>query len=210
MVNAIPRGLYAITTDDRPSADALLDDARQALDGGAVILQYRAKGVEQLDRDTALRLRSLCLEFKATFIVNDDPMLALDCGADGVHLGRRDASIGHARQLLGPNTVIGVSCYNELERVQRAEQAGASYVALGAFYPSRTKPDAATADLDLLRAAVGATRLPVVAIGGITPANGAPLVAAGAHALAAIDGLFAAPSIRDAARAYTQLFAADA
>lgn len=206
MNTLLPRGLYAITPADRPSPDALLDSVREALEGGAVIVQYRAGSVDALDRETALRLRGLCLEFKATFIVNDDPMLALDTGADGVHLGRRDASVTHARKLLGPNTVIGVSCYNELERVRMAADAGASYVALGAFFDSTTKPEAVRADLELLRAAKEATTLPIVAIGGITPENGAPLVAAGAHALAAIHGLFAAPSVRDAARAYTALF----
>ncbi len=205
-MESLPRGLYAITPDDRPDADTLLEDVRAALAGGARTVQYRAKQPSALQRETALRLRGLCLKYSACFIVNDDPMLALDVAADGVHLGRRDASVSHARKLLGDNAIVGVSCYDELERVRRAEASGASYVALGAFYPSLTKPDAARAPLELLARATSQTKLPVVAIGGITPDNGAPLVAAGAHALAAIHGLFGGDAVEAAARAYAALF----
>lgn len=202
----LPRGLYGITPADRPDVDTLLADVRMALAGGARIIQYRDKSVDELRHETALALRGLCLEHGACFIINDDPMLALATGADGVHLGRRDASIGHARQLLGANAIVGVSCYDDAERVALAERNGASYVALGAFHPSVTKPDAARAPVALLRSVAASTSLPVVAIGGITPENGGELVEAGAHALAAIHGLFGAGDIEAAARAYAALF----
>jgi thiamine-phosphate pyrophosphorylase len=206
-MDKLPRGLYAITPTDRPDEDTLLEHVRQALAGGARIIQYRDKREDVMRRETALRLRALCLDFRACFIVNDDPMLALDAGADGVHLGREDASIGHARKLLGPNAVVGVSCYNDPQRVRRAEANGASYVALGAFYPSVTKPQAPRATLDALRESVASSALPVVAIGGITPHNGATLIEAGAHALAVIDGLFGTTDIEGAARDFAALFA---
>jgi thiamine-phosphate pyrophosphorylase len=205
-MDRLPRGLYGITPDDRPDTETLIGDVRRALAGGATTIQYRDKQVESLTEQTALQLRSLCLEFGACFIINDDPLLALATGADGVHLGRRDASVSHARKLLGPNAIVGVSCYADDMRVAMAEKSGASYVALGAFYPSVTKPDAASAPIELLADVVASTSLPVVAIGGITPDNGAALVEAGAHALAAINGLFGADDIEAAARAYAALY----
>lgn len=205
-MDRLPRGLYGITPDDRPDTETLIGDVRRALAGGATTIQYRDKQVESLKEETALRLRSVCLEFGACFIINDDPLLALATGADGVHLGRRDASISHARKLLGPNAIVGVSCYADESRVALAEKSGASYVALGAFFPSVTKPEAASAPIELLAAVAPRTSLPIVAIGGITPDNGAALVAAGAHALAAINGLFGADDIEAAARAYAALY----
>jgi thiamine-phosphate pyrophosphorylase len=205
-MDRLPRGLYGITPDDRPDTETLIGDVRRALAGGATTIQYRDKQVESLTEQTALQLRSLCLEFGACFIINDDPLLALATGADGVHLGRRDASVSHARKLLGPNAIVGVSCYADDMRVAMAEKSGASYVALGAFYPSVTKPDAASAPIALLADVVASTSLPVVAIGGITPDSGAALVEAGAHALAAINGLFGADDIEAAARAYAALY----
>ncbi|MEO0421123.1 MAG: thiamine phosphate synthase [Pseudomonadota bacterium] len=206
MYQSLPRGLYAITPNDVADSDTLIDLAREALEGGARTLQYRASSVDALERDVAVQLRGLCTELSACFIINDDPMLALDCGADGVHLGRRDMSVSHARQLLGNHSIIGVSCYDELDRVLRAERADASYVALGSFFHSRTKPDAVRADLALLGEAVARSSLPVVTIGGITPENGAPLVEAGAHAIAAISGLFSSPDVKAAAGDYRALF----
>jgi thiamine-phosphate pyrophosphorylase len=205
-MDQLPRGLYGITPDDRPDTETLLTDVGAALAGGARIIQYRDKRAEDLDRETALQLRGLCLRHGACFIVNDDPMLALSTAADGVHLGRRDAAIGHVRKLLGPNAIVGVSCYDDPERVRLAEASGASYVALGAFYPSVTKPDAARASVELLREVVASTKLPVVAIGGIDAQNGAALVDAGAHALAVINGLFGTEDIEASARALAGLF----
>ena len=111
-----------------------------------------------------------------------------------------------ARALIGDNKLIGVSCYNELERALAAEQDGADYIAFGSFFPSRTKPGAVRATPELLRAARTQLRIPVVAIGGITPENGATLIEAGADMLAVIEGVFAQPDIRAAARRYTRLF----
>jgi thiamine-phosphate pyrophosphorylase len=140
------------------------------------------------------------------FIVNDDVTLAKETQADGVHLGREDASLVQARAQLGPKVIIGLSCYNELARVETAQAQGADYVAFGRFFPSRTKPRAVPANLDLLREAKKKLRIPVVAIGGITPENGASLIAAGADALAVIEGVFGQADVRAAATRYSRLF----
>ncbi len=139
-------------------------------------------------------------------IVNDDVELAAAVGAAGVHLGRDDAALQAARTRLGAEAIIGISCYNDLQRARQAAQAGADYVAFGRFYPSHSKPQAVLAEPALLSQATTELALPVVAIGGITPANGRALLAAGASMLAAIHGVFGQPDITAAARRYADLF----
>ena len=200
------RGLYVIT--DGPRLD-LLDAVEQALEGGARLVQYRDKTREPARRSLEARsLLALCRKHAAPLIINDDIALAHAIGADGVHLGEADGSIINAREVLGPRAVIGVSCYDSLERAQEAALQGASYIAFGAFFASPTKPLARRASVDLLRqsATLG---IPRVAIGGITPDNGSSLVAAGADYLAVISAVFGTPDIRAAAQHFTQLFSSD-
>jgi thiamine-phosphate pyrophosphorylase len=140
-------------------------------------------------------------------IVNDDIELARIVGADGVHLGRDDASIDAARAVLGAGALIGVSCYDDLSRALTAERAGASYVAFGSFFASEVKPGAVRAPIDLLRRARMALALPIVAIGGITADNAAQLVASGADAVAVISALFHAADSRAAAHAFAAALA---
>ena len=139
--------------------------------------------------------------------MNDDVELARRAGAHGVHLGLDDMPLHQARALLGPTRLIVITCQDSAVLSRAASDGGADYVALGAFFPSRTKPDARHATLDLLRAVRIDTVLPICAIGGITPANGAALVEAGADLLAAVDGVYGAADIEAAARAYARLFA---
>lgn len=170
-------------------------------------MQYRDKTHDAERRLSEARaLKMLCTTSAATFIVNDDLMLAQASRADGVHLGRDDRSVADARALLGPDAVVGVSCYDDIERAHFAADAGADYLAFGSFFPSPTKPAAPRATVELLTEAVGAFGLPVCAIGGVTPENGGVLVAAGADMLAVITGLFEADDIEAAARAYARLF----
>ena len=201
------RGLYAITDNASLRRSDYAARIEAALRGGARVLQYRDKTSDAARRrEQAQTLARLCVRYGAVFIVNDDVELARAVGA-GVHLGRDDDAVAAARLALGDRT-IGVSCYNELARAEAALAAGADYVAFGAFFPSLTKPHAAVATPDLLHAA---RHLPLarVAIGGISADNGAALIAAGADALAAIDGLFAQPDIEAAARRYADLFNED-
>lgn len=200
------KGLYAITPDAFDTG-ALLDGVRLAVEGGARLLQYRNKRAgEALRLEQGRALRALSRKYDALLIVNDDPQLAAAVDADGVHLGTGDQPLADARALLGPGKIIGVSCYNQLPLAMAACAAGADYVAFGAFFSSRIKPEAVTADIRLLQEARGILDKPIVAIGGITTGNGAALVEAGADALAVISALFEAPDIESAARNFTQLF----
>ncbi|MCW4454603.1 thiamine phosphate synthase [Flavobacterium sp. MXW15] len=199
------RGVYLITPDDNDSA-RLLAQVQPLLAAGAAWLQYRNKQADAaLRHEQAAALQALCAAAGVPLIVNDDPALARAVGAAGVHLGEDDGDIAAARALLGPDAIVGASCYDQLPRAQRAVAAGASYVAFGAFFPSRSKANTRRAHPDLLRqsAALG---VPRVAIGGITPDNAAPLVAAGADLLAVISGVFAEPDPVAALHAYRRCF----
>ena len=201
-----PRGLYAITDGPR---DDLLDAAAQALAGGARLLQYRDKTRDHARRlAEAGALQQLCRTHGAKLIVNDDVELARSVHADGVHLGREDGELAPARAVLGSAAIIGVSCYDSIERARAAAAAGADYIAFGAFFPSPTKPHAPRATPDLLRqsAALG---VPRVAIGGITPDNAPLLVEAGADSLAVISAVFRAPDVRAAAQRFAHLYPSD-
>lgn len=208
-----PRGLYAITAADVCEDVArLLPAVAAALRGGAVLVQYRDKrsspGARLANATAALRL---CHEYGARFIVNDDTALAAAIGADGVHLGASDGSLAEARARLGPAALIGASCGPSLARAEAAIAAGASYVAFGRFFDSRTKPDAPQATLELLATARATLAVPICVIGGVTPANAPTLIERGAHWVAAVEGVFGAGTpagIEAAARAYAELFRA--
>lgn len=198
-------GLYAIT--DGPRSD-LLDAAAAALRGGAALLQYRDKTKDVARRLAEARaLAALCDEAGALFVVNDDVELALTCGARAVHLGESDADLATARRRLGNEAIIGVSCYDSLDRARRLAAAGADYLAFGAFFSSPTKPQARRADLNLLRAGTG-LGVPLVAIGGIRPDNAELLIEAGANYLAVISEVFGQTDIGAAARRFASLFPA--
>lgn len=203
-------GLYAITPDCSDTED-LLRRVKQALEGGAKVLQYRNKSAgEALRLEQAQTLRRLTREYGVPFLVNDDVDIAMRVNADGVHLGAADQDIRAARQVLGPAKIIGASCYNHQPLAEAAVESGADYVAFGAFFPSGVKPAAVKADTELLRHARMQLQVPLVAIGGITARNGASLVAAGADALAVISALFGAADIRAAAGEFSSLFIRDA
>jgi thiamine-phosphate pyrophosphorylase len=200
------QGLYALTPDG-VETEELLRRVRLALQGGVQVLQYRNKTADAMLRlQQARALRELTREFGVTFIVNDDAQLALAADADGVHLGASDGDIATARALLGCDKLIGVSCYNQLSLAHSAVQAGADYVAFGAFYASTVKPDAAVATLALLRKARAELGVPIVAIGGISAENGGELVQAGADALAVISAVFDAADMQLAANKLAKLF----
>ncbi|MEW6314434.1 MAG: thiamine phosphate synthase [Pseudomonadota bacterium] len=203
------KGLYAVTPDTADTAD-LLGKVRQALAGGAALVQYRNKSATvALRSEQANRLQALCNEFGVPLIVNDDVALAAEVGAAGVHLGRDDVTVMAARSALGGDKIIGASCYNRIDLACQAAAGGADYVAFGSFFTSATKPQATAAPLELLRQAKRELALPVVAIGGITPANARQLIVAGADALAVITALFGlpgAPDVRAAAQDFSKMF----
>jgi thiamine-phosphate pyrophosphorylase len=203
------RGLYAVTPDDRllPRLSALVE---AALQGGVRLVQYRNKTAPAaLRRAQAAELLRVCHAYGAKLIVNDDVWLAVEVGADGAHVGRNDLP-GHdlatAREALGAKRLLGVSCYNDLSRVDVAAKAGANYIGIGSMFPSTTKPDAADATLDLLTEARRRFTGPVAAIGGITIRNAPSVIAAGADMVAVVSDLFDAMDIGRRAEEFQKLF----
>jgi len=207
MKKKLPRGLYAITDSKLLSPERMVEAVALAIQGGAAMIQYRDKGDDPMRRQwEASDLSNMCRPLGVPLIINDDVELAAQVMAKGVHLGKGDADIASARAKLGANAIIGVSCYNDLDCAIAAEQAGADYVAFGSFFPSRTKPGAVKAEVELLRQAKQRLSIPVVAIGGINADNGAQLVEAGADMLAVITELFGQADILGAAEKISNLF----
>jgi len=201
------RGLYLVTPnwDD---TERLLAATDAALQGGASLVQYRHKEAgPALRREQAAALLALCRRHGRPLIINDHLELCRELDADGVHLGHTDDGVQAARALLGKNKIIGASCYGELALAQAAQDAGASYVAFGGFYPSLVKKYTFVTPPALLDTARAQLALPIVVIGGMTPANAAPLVARGADMVAAITSVYGAARARDAAHAFAALFA---
>lgn len=203
------RGLYAVTPDDRllPRLSALV---QAALDGGCHLVQYRNKQAPApLRRAQAAELLRVCRAYGAKLIINDDVWLAIEIGADGAHVGRGDLP-GHdlhtAREALGPKRLLGVSCYDELDRVKAAAKAGADYIGIGSMFPSATKPGTAIASLELLAEARCCFGGPVAAIGGITIRNAPEVIAAGADMVAVVSDLFDAMNIGRRAEEFQKLF----
>ncbi len=187
------KGLYAITDCDRLSADSLISATGQILRAGVVALQYRNKsGSHARKKYEAGELQQLCKEHNSLFIINDDLQLAVSTGSDGVHLGREDCDCKTARNELGPEAVIGISCYNSVETALAAQEDGADYVAFGSFFPSSSKQNTTVAEPDIIRQAKARVSLPVAAIGGITPANCWTLIEHGADMVAVISSIYQA------------------
>lgn len=205
--NPVPRGLYAITAPELTPGEQLVPACEAALAGGAVMLQYRDKQATESERLSRARsLRALCARYGARLIINDDARLARAVNAHGVHLGQQDDDPDEARALLGPDTILGMSCHGDPELARAAARRGLDYVALGRFFPSRTKPEAPPASLTTLRALRDELGLPIVAIGGVNPDNAPELIRAGADLVAVIHDLFSAPDIEARARQFRACF----
>ena len=179
-----PCQLYLISPLD--TSGGFADRLARALDAGPVAaFQFRVKGIDQ-HAAVALAepLQRICGDRDVAFLVNDSISLAKRLGADGVHLGQSDGDPREARSVLGPNAQIGVTCHDSRHLAMEAGEAGADYVAFGAFYPTSTKEVRHHPDPAILSWWSTVFELPSVAIGGITPANARPLVEAGADFLA--------------------------
>ena len=205
-MNDVPSGLYAVTPEEADET-RLLANVEAALAGGCRMLQFRDKTSPMTLRvRRAHALRTLTRAHGARLLINDDLALAVLVEADGVHLGQDDGDLRIARALLGPDKLLGASCYADYELARRAQAAGADYIAFGAAFASPTKPEAAAAPLDLYARAARELAVPVCAIGGITAENAPPLLAAGVDLLAVITDLFSAPDIAARAAQYQRLF----
>jgi len=199
-------GLYAITPEE-PRTEILVDKVRQALSGGAAVVQYRNKtGNAALREEQGRALAAVCRAAGAPFIVNDDLALALALDADGVHLGAEDGDLVAARRRLGQGKLLGASCYDRIELARAAVAAGVDYLAFGSVFASGTKPAAVRAPLALFVEARRSISLPLVAIGGITLQNASQVFAAGADAAAVIGALFEASDISACASGFSQLY----
>ena len=198
--------LYAVT--DRAWAadeDALMDQIAAAIDGGAGIVQLREK---HLDHDAFLkeakRFVALCREKGAVSIINDDVDIALAADADGVHVGQEDLAAGRAREVLGPDKIVGVSAHNVTEALA-AQAAGADYLGVGAAFVTGTKTDAKPITRETIRAVTAAVDIPAVAIGGITRENLPQLSGCGLAGVAVVSALFAQADVKAAAEELLRL-----
>lgn len=192
--------LYAVTDAAWLGERSLEFCVGEALAGGATFVQLRMKEAETHDRLRVARaLLPLCRKAHAPLVINDDVQAALLSGADGVHVGQRDESCKRARQVLGPDAIVGVSVQT-LDQALDAQAAGASYLGVGAIFPTRTKTDADLVSLEVLRTISESVAIPVVAIGGITLDTLPLLMFSGVEGVAVVSALFAAQDIALAAR----------
>ncbi|MBP9235086.1 MAG: thiamine phosphate synthase [Hyphomonadaceae bacterium] len=206
--------LYLITPPEVPDIAAFTRELEQALDGGDVAsLQIRLKsraGVAAPDGhilELGRQIIARAQDRGVAVLINDRPDLAAGLGADGVHIGQQDMPYARARKLVGEGAIVGVTCHDSRHLAMEAGEAGADYVAFGAFYPTETKDPATRAELELLTWWQEMMELPCVAIGGITTENARPLVEAGADFLAVSAGVWRAPGgPGEAVKAFNTLF----
>lgn len=200
-------GLYVITDAHLMPRDRFVDMVEAAVQNGATMVQLREKDTP---RDEVVRLGREVLavtrRYNALLIVNDDPSVAREIGADGVHVGREDPPVEETRAMVGDDVIIGVSCYGEVDTAVAAEQAGADYVAFGSPFPSPTKRGKGSTPIGIFQAAKQRVSLPIFAIGGIHIGNAQQLIDAGADGVAVVSGVFGAPDVAAAARELAQLF----
>ena len=200
-IEGVKLRLYAVTDQAwAADEDALMDQIAAAIDGGAGIVQLREK---HLDHDAFLRearrFVALCREKGVISIINDAVDIAAAVGADGVHVGQSDLAAGRAREVLGPDKLIGVSAHS-VEEALAAQAAGADYLGVGAAFVTGTKADAAPISRDTIRAITATVDIPVVAIGGISRDNITELAGCGLDGVAVVSALFAQKDVKTAAK----------
>ena len=200
------RGLYVIIDPEVARGRDEAEIAREAIAGGASMIQLRDKAREKgLQLPIAADLVAICRDAGVPFIINDHADLALAAGADGVHLGQKDLPVSAVRQLLGPTGVIGCSTNNANE-AKKAVADGADYVSLGRLFPTGSKADTRPATLDTLRAVKASVDVAVCAIGGINESNIDNVIAAGADIVSVISAVVATPDVRAATRVLASRF----
>jgi thiamine-phosphate pyrophosphorylase len=198
-------GLYVVTPD-WDDTDKLLSATESALMGGAQLVQYRHKTANATLRiEQAEALLSMCRKYDVPLIINDHVDVCLAIGADGVHVGGTDQSVAMVRDVVGPDKIVGASCYGTFDLALQAQADGASYVAFGGFYPSRVKKYDFVTPIEIVAQAKAALTVPVVVIGGMTQTNAVPLVQAGADMVAAISSVYMADDVAAAANAFVEM-----
>lgn len=190
--------LYAVTDRHWLGEETLYDQVKKALDGGATFIQLREKHMErEALKEEALEIQKLCREYHVPFVLDDDVELAVEIGADGVHVGQHDMEAGSVRDLLGPDKILGVSAQT-VEEALLAEREGADYLGVGAVFPTGSKDDAEEISHKTLKDICDAVKIPVIAIGGITRDNVKNLSGSGIVGIAVISAIFAKPDIEKA------------
>ncbi|MEE8298347.1 MAG: thiamine phosphate synthase [Thermodesulfobacteriota bacterium] len=195
-------GLYVITDKKLIKRAGFIETVEKSIKGGARIVQLREKDTPQNEiLNLGRELLKLTRRYDVPLIINDSPELAKEIGADGVHLGGGDTSIKNARAILGDEIIIGVSCYNQIERGLNAVQNGADYVAFGTPYYTPTKPEREPTSIEVLKEAVYViSQIPIFAIGGITKENASEILGTGVDGIAVITSVFGSPDPENAAR----------
>lgn len=192
--------LYAVTDRAWTGRQTLLEQLEDALKGGVTLVQLREKDLPQEDfLAEALAAKELCHRYGVPLLINDDVDLALQCGADGVHVGAEDRPVAEIRRLAGPDFLIGATA-KTVAQAQAAQADGADYIGVGAVFPSPTKPNAVGITQEELAAICASVTIPAVAIGGITRDNLSQLSGCGAVGAAVVSALFGAPDVRAAAQ----------
>lgn len=190
--------LYAITDRHWLGDQTLYEQVQETLEGGSTFIQLREK---ELDYDSFLaeanEIKKLCADYGVPFVINDNVQVAVDCDADGVHVGQGDMEAGDVRQKIGPDKILGVSAQT-VEQAKLAEERGADYLGVGAVFPTGSKDDADEVSHETLKAICDAVSIPVVAIGGITYDNIPELAGSGICGISVISAIFAADDIRQA------------
>jgi thiamine-phosphate pyrophosphorylase len=191
------KGLYGITSDQllNLSENKILDGIEASCSAGLNILQYRQKTSNKISLTCLKAIQNICTQYQTTFIINDAFELARSINADGVHLGKNDASLSNIRKTMGEDFIIGASCYNSLNLAIDAQKKGASYVAFGAMFKSTTKPDAPIASIETLKKAKEQLTVPVCAIGGIQLSNISLIKTSHADMVAIVSEIFNSPDI---------------
>ena len=195
-------GLYVITDKKLIKRAGFIETVEKSIKGGARIVQLREKDTPQNEiLNLGRELLKLTRRYDVPLIINDSPELAKEIGADGVHLGGGDTSIKNARAILGDEIIIGVSCYNQIERGLNAVQNGADYVVFGTPYYTPTKPEREPTPIEVLKEAVYViSQIPIFAIGGITKENASEILGTGVDGIAVITSVFGSPDPENAAR----------
>lgn len=199
MTNNITKSLelYAITDRSWLNGRTMAQVVEEAILGGVTMIQYREKSLKGQELlEEAVTVQKVCGRYGIPFIINDDPYLAKDINADGVHLGQGDMPINEARKLLGSDKIIGITA-KTVEQALAAERDGASYLGSGAMFGSSTKTDAKKMTVDELRSITGSVSIPVVAIGGITADNVSTLDKTGIAGVAVVSAVFAGENIKE-------------
>ena len=190
--------LYAVTDRSWLNGETLYSQVEKALEGGVTFVQLREK---HLDYDAFLQeakeIKELCAKYQVPFVLDDDVELALEVGADGVHVGQSDMEAGDVRAKLGEDKIVGVSAQT-VEQALLAQERGADYLGVGAVFPTSSKDDAVEVDHEMVKAICEAVDIPVIAIGGITKDNVQELSGCGLCGIAVISAIFAKPDIKKA------------